>query len=65
MEAHEDPYLVAGNCEALVPGHAFSVEPGIYVEGRWGARIEDIVVATDDGPEALNTVDHALAVLDG
>src|SRR5262249_26109461 len=62
-EEHEDPYLVAGNCEALVPGHAFSVEPGIYLPGRYGARIEDIVVVTESGPEALNTVDHALAVV--
>ena len=64
-EAHEDPYLVGGNCEALVPGHAFSVEPGIYVSGRFGARIEDIVVATSAGPEALNRVDHDLAVVEG
>jgi len=63
IEAHEDPYVVAGNCEALVPGHAFSVEPGIYVEGRWGARIEDIVVATEHGPEALNQVPHDLIEL--
>jgi Xaa-Pro aminopeptidase len=64
IEAHEDPYLVGGNCEALLPGHAFSIEPGIYLEGRWGARIEDIVVATEAGPDPLNRVDHALAVLD-
>jgi Xaa-Pro aminopeptidase len=63
IEAHEDPYVVAGNCETLVPGHAFSVEPGIYVEGRWGARIEDIVVATEHGPEALNQVPHDLIEL--
>lgn len=63
LEEHEDPYLVGGNCEALVAGHAFSVEPGIYVEGRWGCRVEDIVVATDSGPEALNTVSHDLAVV--
>ena len=63
-EEHEDPYLVEGNAEALVAGHAFSVEPGIYVAGRFGARIEDIVVATDDGPEALNRVDHSLAVVE-
>ena len=63
IEEHEDPYLVGGNCTALVPGHAFSIEPGIYVEGRWGARIEDIVVATDAGPEPLNTADHSLVVL--
>jgi Xaa-Pro aminopeptidase len=60
LEEHEDPYIVAGNCEPLAPGHAFSVEPGIYVPGRWGARIEDIVVAAEGGPEPLNTVSHEL-----
>ena len=64
LEEHEDPYLVGGNCEPLVAGHAFSVEPGIYLAGRFGARIEDIVVATDAGPDALNTVDHSLAVVE-
>jgi Xaa-Pro aminopeptidase len=64
VEAHEDPYIVAGNDELLVAGHAFSIEPGIYVPGRWGARLEDIVVATDDGPRPLNTVDHALVPVD-
>ena len=63
LEEHEDPYLVGGNCEALAPGHAFSVEPGIYVEGRWGCRIEDIVVAAEAGPEPLNVVSHDLAVV--
>ena len=47
-----------------MPGHAFSIEPGIYVDGRWGARIEDIVVATEAGPEALNTSDHDLVVVE-
>ncbi|HYX44513.1 MAG TPA: M24 family metallopeptidase, partial [Acidimicrobiales bacterium] len=65
LEEHEDPYLVGGNCEPLAPGHAFSVEPGIYVPDRWGARIEDIVVATVAGPEPLNVVDHDLAVVEG
>ena len=64
IEEHEDPYLVAGNCEPLRPGHAFSVEPGIYVPGRWGARIEDIVVAADGGPEPLNTALHELVEVD-
>jgi Xaa-Pro aminopeptidase len=64
VEEHEDPYIVAGNCTALVPGHAFSIEPGIYVSGRWGARLEDIVVAADNGPDSLNTVNHGLAVVD-
>jgi Xaa-Pro aminopeptidase len=63
LEEHEDPYLVSGNRDPLVAGHAFSVEPGIYVDGRWGARIEDIVVATTAGPDSLNRADHALAVV--
>jgi len=65
MEAHEDPYIVAGNQSVLVAGHAFSVEPGIYTTGRWGIRLEDIVVATANGPETMNVVDHSLVVVDG
>ncbi len=64
VEEHEDPYIVEGNPTELVAGHAFSIEPGIYVPGRWGARLEDIVVATDAGPDPLNTADHALVVVD-
>lgn len=64
VEAHEDPYIVDGNDEPLIAGHAFSIEPGIYVPGRWGARLEDIVVATEAGPESLNTVDHGLALVE-
>jgi Xaa-Pro aminopeptidase len=64
VEEHEDPYIVAGNRTLLAPGHAFSIEPGIYVPGRFGLRLEDIVVATDAGPDPLNLVDHALAVVD-
>ncbi len=65
IEEHEDPYLVAGNCEMLQPGHAFSVEPGIYRRGRFGMRLEDIVVVGPDGePDALNTADHAMAVVE-
>ena len=52
IEEHEDPYLVAGNTESLRPGHAFSVEPGIYWPGRFGMRLEDIVVIDDQGPAA-------------
>ena len=62
-EAHEDPYIVHGNAERLVPGHAFSVEPGIYFPGRFGLRLEDIVVATADGPERLNDAPRDLAVV--
>lgn len=64
LEEHEDPYIVAGNNQPLLPGHAFSVEPGIYLDGRFGARIEDIVVATDTGPLSLNAVSHDLTVVD-
>ncbi|MDQ2964507.1 MAG: Xaa-Pro peptidase family protein, partial [Chloroflexota bacterium] len=54
LEGHEEPYLVAGNSEPLREGTAFSVEPGIYLEGRYGARIEDIVVCGPSGPIVLN-----------
>ncbi len=63
VEEHEEPWIVAGNREALRPGMAFSVEPGIYLPGRYGARIEDIVVVTDDGGERLNTVSRELTVV--
>jgi Xaa-Pro aminopeptidase len=63
-EAHEDPYVVSGNATPIVAGHAFSVEPGIYLPGRFGLRLEDIVVATDDGPERLNHAARDLAVVD-
>jgi Xaa-Pro aminopeptidase len=63
IEEHEDPYIAAGNRTPLVEGHAFSVEPGIYLAGRFGARIEDIVVATDAGPRALNLARHDLTAV--
>lgn len=65
LEGHEDPYLVAGNGEPLRPGMAFSVEPGIYIEGRYGARLEDIVVCGADGPIVLNRAPLDLYVVDG
>jgi Xaa-Pro aminopeptidase len=63
IEEHEDPYIVTGNGTPLEPGHAFSIEPGIYVEGRFGFRLEDIVVAAEAGPDSLNNADHDLALL--
>ncbi len=65
LEGHEEPYLVAGSTEPLAPGMAFSVEPGIYLEGRYGARIEDIVVCGDAGPIVLNEASRDLLVVDG
>jgi Xaa-Pro aminopeptidase len=64
LDEHEDPYIVSGNGEPLTAGHAFSVEPGIYLAERYGARIEDIVVADEAGPRSLNTFDHSLAVVE-
>ncbi len=64
IEEHEDPYIVEGNATPLVTGHAFSVEPGVYLPGRWGIRLEDIVVASDDGPLPCNRADHGLVVVD-
>jgi Xaa-Pro dipeptidase len=63
MEEHEDPYIVEGNAAPLAAGNAYSVEPGIYVLGKWGMRLEDIVVATPDGPLPVNHSDHALVAL--
>jgi Xaa-Pro aminopeptidase len=65
LDEHEDPYVVAGNAELLEPGMAFSIEPGIYLPGRHGARIEDIVVCTGDGVDRLNLVTRDLVLLEG
>lgn len=65
LEGHEEPYIIAGNVEPLRPGMAFSVEPGIYLVGEYGARIEDIVVCGADGPIALNEAPRSLYVIDG
>ena len=63
MDAHEDPYLVAGNRDALVAGHVFSIEPGVYIAGEFGLRLEDIVVAADEGPVRLNQAPRDLAIV--
>src|SRR5215211_2544611 len=65
LDTHEAPYVVAGNDLPLEPGMAFSVEPGIYLAGRCGARIEDIVVCTDDGVRTLNEGRRELVQLPG
>jgi Xaa-Pro aminopeptidase len=64
LDGHEHPYLVRGNHERLEPGMAFSIEPGIYLPGRFGVRIEDIALIDSDGSaRALNRADHAFAIV--
>ena len=63
VTTHEPPYLVAGEEQPLVPGMCFSIEPGIYLPGRFGVRIEDIVTCTEDGGRRLNTTPHEMAVV--
>lgn len=63
LEVHEEPYIVAGNRLRLEPGMVFSVEPGVYLPGKFGVRIEDIVAVTDNGAHRLNRATRELTVL--
>lgn len=63
LSVHEEPYIVAGNALPLESGMAFSIEPGVYFPGLWGARIEDIVVVTEDGCVSMNNRPHELVVV--
>jgi Xaa-Pro aminopeptidase len=63
LEEHEDPYLVEGNAQPLEVGMCFSIEPGIYLPGRFGVRIEDIVAITEDGVARLNEAPRDLLVV--
>ncbi len=63
LSVHEEPYIVAGNSLPLQEGMAFSVEPGIYFPGHWGARIEDIVIVTADGASSVNNRPRDLVVV--
>jgi Xaa-Pro dipeptidase len=65
MEGHEPPYIVAGSHDPLAPGTTFTVEPGIYVAGVCGVRIEDDVVITPDGAESLTTFERELISVKG
>ena len=63
LDEHEEPYIVAGNDLVLEQGMVFSIEPGIYVEGRFGMRIEDIVVVAESGCERLNQLPRGVVVV--
>jgi Xaa-Pro aminopeptidase len=64
VTTHEPPYMVEGEEQPLVPGMCFSVEPGIYLAGRFGVRIEDILTVTEDSGQRLNNTDHGLRVVE-
>jgi Xaa-Pro dipeptidase len=64
LELHEPPYAAVGDRTVLEPGMTFSVEPGIYLDGDLGVRIEDIVAVTDDGVVSLNTTSRDLVVVE-
>jgi Xaa-Pro aminopeptidase len=63
LTTHEPPYMVEGETHLIEPGMCFSIEPGIYLPGRFGVRIEDIVVATEDGGRRLNNTSHDLHIV--
>ena len=63
LTVHEPPYMVEGETQPIEPGMCFSIEPGIYVPGRFGVRIEDIVVATEDGGRRLNNTSREMRIV--
>jgi Xaa-Pro dipeptidase len=65
VSTHEPPDMMEGDATILKPGMAFSIEPGIYLPGRFGVRIEDVAVMTEDGPEILSSLPHDVHVIAG
>jgi Xaa-Pro aminopeptidase len=63
LEVHEEPYVIWDNLDVANAGDTFSIEPGIYLDGRYGVRIEDVVVCAADGGEALNRTPRGLRVI--
>jgi Xaa-Pro aminopeptidase len=63
LEPHEPPWIGAGSDTVLAPGMVFTIEPGIYLEGRFGIRLEEVVILHDDGPEVLSRLPRALRVV--
>ncbi|MFW6074295.1 MAG: M24 family metallopeptidase, partial [Chloroflexota bacterium] len=63
LDTHEEPYMVGGNRTPLRPGMTFSDEPGIYLEGKFGVRIEDLLLVTEDGCVSLNHADRDIRIV--
>lgn len=63
VTTHEPPYMIEGETRRMVPGMCFSVEPGIYLPGRFGVRIEDIVTVTEEGGRRLNATSREMAIV--
>src|SRR5207237_8522804 len=63
LDGHEPPYLVKGNLTVLQPGMCFSIEPGLYLPGRFGVRIEDTVVLEEAGTRRLNNAPHEMVAV--
>jgi Xaa-Pro aminopeptidase len=63
LEIHEAPRLAAGQTQKLEPGMVVTIEPGVYVPGKWGVRIEDVVVVTASGCEVLTPTDKELIII--
>jgi Xaa-Pro dipeptidase len=63
LEAHEEPYIAAGNSTEIISGMTFTIEPGIYLPGKGGVRIEDDIVASNDGLITLTSLDRELRIL--
>jgi Xaa-Pro dipeptidase len=64
MEGHEPPYIRGDNEQLLKPGMTFTIEPGIYLTGRNGSRIEDDMLITEDGGQSLSDLPRQLHQLD-
>jgi Xaa-Pro aminopeptidase len=64
LEGHEPPWIMAGDTTVLREGMVFSIEPGVYLVGQFGVRIEDIVLATQSGVRSLTGFDHSLVIKD-
>jgi Xaa-Pro aminopeptidase len=64
LDEHEEPFIIAGNTQPLVAGNVFSIEPGIYLADRFGARLENIVALEENGPRELSRDSHEIIVVE-